>query len=275
MSASKKLVRKLSLGVLLCLSATALFTCEPVPEYCGNGTGPNSWLKDGQFCFGDAAYNLCGGNDYNPLTEGCDQNNEVGTRCSNGSIVPKDTPCGGYAIATDIIPTEGGDITRTPDAANYAAGEKVVLTAFSRDGYEFIGWSGDLTSASPTVIITMSGTSANKAFVAIFKPIDAPGNIMRKLITTAFPENGGIVACSPESAAGIYDAGTKVTVTATAKPGYAFNVWAGASTIASSTVVISMDESKALVAVFTPVAYTQSPPETPNPPFTPAYLERF
>lgn len=157
-------------GVLLCLVAASLFTCEKVPEYCGKGTGKDSWLGDGQFCFGDKAYDKCrNGRDYDPSTQGCDQNGDVGTRCPDNSVVPQGTPCGGYTLTVTSSPENGGSVVILPAAASYSAGEQVILTASASTGYEFIGWTGELESASSTIQITMSGSNANKAIVAVFR----------------------------------------------------------------------------------------------------------
>jgi uncharacterized repeat protein (TIGR02543 family) len=248
---NKKRVRDLGALILLSALASALLTCEKVPDYCGKGTGKASWLKDGQFCFGDKAYNLCNGKDYNPLTNGCAPiTGDVGTRCLNDSIVPSGTPCGGYTLATAAIPDGGGKVTRAPDKPTYNAGNQPILAAAPEPGYAFVAWAGAMASRDPVATYTMAGGNPLVSIAAIFKPT-AAGNPI--LFAEAFPKEGGEVTRSPDKET--YDAGETVRVTAAATPGYAFVGWAGADTSKNIAVTVAMNESKTLVAVFKPVTY--------------------
>jgi uncharacterized protein (TIGR02145 family)/uncharacterized repeat protein (TIGR02543 family) len=232
---------------LFALVVTAiLFTCEKVPDYCGKG---ERYDPSCQFCFAGKAFNQCGGSSYNPLTEGCIQGVEVGTLCANGSVVKLGSPCGGYTLTTTATPEFGGYVTRTPDTTNYVAGQQVILTASPEEGYTFVGWVGTEASKTSTVTIKMDGMNANKPVVAMFKVL-TPG----VLIATAFPENGGVITRSPY--AEIYDIGERVTVTATAAAGYKFVRWSGEAVSENTSVTITMDESKTLVAMFTPIVRT-------------------
>ncbi|MDR2592012.1 MAG: InlB B-repeat-containing protein [Chitinispirillales bacterium] len=231
-----------------------LFTCEKVPDFCGTGA-----LYDPtcQFCFGSKAYSLCSDGQYNPLTGGCDPNGRVGTRCSDGSVVPLGTPCGGYTLTIAAAPEIGGTLaTPTPPAGpTYAAGERVVLIATPKDGYTFAGWAGAQPAGSnaagnvTTATYTMNDNMPQVTIVAMFKPV---GN--GRLITEAFPEEGGTVSRSPNLES--YSDSAIVTVTATPKPGYTFAGWSGASSSRDTVVTVVMDESKTLVAMFTPVVHT-------------------
>jgi len=240
--------------IILLGAATFLFTCEKVPDYCGKG----EWYDPSvQFCFVSKAYNLCGGSEYNPLTQGCYMGKEVGTKCLNGSVAQTGTPCAGYTLTPAATPAAGGSVTRTPNKDYYAAGETVVVAALPADGYKFIGWAGASSSAERTEIVTMD---ANKPIAAMFKPLSAPGT----LITTAFPENGGEITRDPNMA--VYDTTkkTSVTVTAKANPGYTFDVWSGDASSKDPAIKITMNDSKTLVAVFKPNVYTLTARATPS-----------
>jgi uncharacterized protein (TIGR02145 family)/uncharacterized repeat protein (TIGR02543 family) len=240
-------------GLLFCLAITAIFsTCEKVPDYCSRG---NRYDSDRQFCFSGKAYPLCSNGDYNPLTEGCDKNNFVGTRCADDStFVPPGTPCAGFTIHTASAPSDGGTIGRTIAGPNYDAGSQVTLTAEHAEGYMFIGWTGVSESTNAAVTLTMNrNLPHNMSLVAMFNPVDLPGATTHTLVTTAFPENGGSVSPAGNTT---HNTGTQVTVTATPNEGYTFTGWSGASTSVSSSVTITMDASKTLVAMFTPIVYT-------------------
>jgi uncharacterized repeat protein (TIGR02543 family) len=252
---AEKSTRTDKLCVLLCLLlAAVLSTCQKVPEYCVKKA---VYDPDCQFCFGDKAYDLCGGMSYNPLTQGCIDTTVVGTKCLDGSVVPFGTPCDGYTVKIDVIP-EGGGVIYT---SKYANADTVVLTAKPKDGYELVGWAG--TNARPTPELTLKvPTNRNNKFAAIFKPVytaddDSTLAPTFTLITAAFTEMGGRLYRKPDggpdSVAGIYAAGTAVTVTAKPSEGYEFVKWLGASTAESPTVKIKeMDDNKTLVAVFKP-----------------------
>jgi uncharacterized protein (TIGR02145 family) len=93
----------------------------------------------------------------------------------------------------------------------------------------------------------------DKSLVAIFNRISAPGTNIHMLTTTAIPEHGGTITRSPNETH--YAAGTQVTVTATATPGYRFTGWGGALTSTAPGVVVSMDGPRALIANFEPITH--------------------
>ncbi|MDR2693187.1 MAG: InlB B-repeat-containing protein [Chitinispirillales bacterium] len=235
-------------SIFLFAFIAGLLTCEKVPDYCGNGA---LYSPGKAFCFGGYPYGLCNGREYNPLTNGCAPiTGDVGTRCLNDSIVPSGTPCGGYTLATAAIPEAGGNVTRTPDKPTYNAGNPLILSAAPEPGYAFVAWVGAIDSNNAVVTYTMAGGNPLVSIAAIFKPT-ATGKLI--IITEAFPKEGGTVSRNPDRET--YNVGDTVRVTAAAKPGYAFDGWAGASVSKNDTVSVRMNESKTLVAVFKPETY--------------------
>ncbi len=254
-NATKRVDRRGGVMILFVAAlVSALLTCEKVPDFCGTG---ELYDPSCAFCFGSRAYPLCSNGKYNPLVQGCDSTtNVIGTRCANGSVVPLGTPCGGYTLTVAATPADAGDVTYTPPAGTtYRADETVVLSASPRDRneYEFAGWAG----AQPTggalgamYHMKNSGSNPQVTIVAMFKPKTAG-----KLIADAFPQGAGEVTRNPPK--DIYDKGDAVTVTARENAGYAFDGWSGASTSKNRSVTITMDDdSKTLVAIFTPVVHT-------------------
>lgn len=238
------------LGGLILLCAAALFTCEKVPEYCVKEA---EYDPACQFCYGDKAYDLCGGEKYNPLTEGCTKDSVVGTRCLAGPAVPFGDLCGGDTLAliltTASIPEEGGTVARNPESTAYNSGDSVTVTATANPGYKFDGWVGADMSKKDTIKLTMND---NKTLAAVFVKInDTEDGDSAWLTTSAFPDNGGRVARAPDSTA--YKPGDSVTVTANKNPGYTFAGWSGASASKNESVPLIMDSSKTLVALFKPV----------------------
>jgi uncharacterized repeat protein (TIGR02543 family) len=70
-----------------------------------------------------------------------------------------------YTLTTAASPSAGGSIGRSPDAATYASGTVVTLTANPALGYHFVNWSGDLTGSTNPTTVTMTG---NKTVTAVF-----------------------------------------------------------------------------------------------------------
>lgn len=58
-----------------------------------------------------------------------------------------------------------GEVTTDPDSEEFDKGAEVTLTATAKDGFEFSGWSGDLSGKENPTTITMDG---NKAVNALF-----------------------------------------------------------------------------------------------------------
>jgi uncharacterized repeat protein (TIGR02543 family) len=133
-----------------------------------------------------------------------------------------------------------GNVTMDPPGGVYSAGTMVTLTAAPNSGYQFSGWSGDLSGSSNPAAITMD---ANKSVTATFTVIQ------HTLTVNTTPQGGGSVALDPPG--GTYDAGTMVTLTATPNSGYQFSDWSGDLSGSSNPAMIMMDGNKNVTATFT------------------------
>jgi uncharacterized repeat protein (TIGR02543 family) len=247
---------KIFLSALCCLLIAAVCACVKVPEYCGNGYelnpetefchGNRTYKKcnggeynpKAEFCSGAAVYRLCGGNEYSPSTEFCE----------GGEVKPKPPELYTYTVSVTANPAAGGAVSRSPDKADYAAGEAIRVTAAPATGYTFKNWTGASTSSENPLTITVDG---NKALVAVFEK-QASGGTTYALTTAAEPVNGGSVTLNPGGAS--YAASTQVTATAVPAGGYAFKNWKGASASADNPVTITMNGAKTLTAVFEKLA---------------------
>jgi len=65
-----------------------------------------------------------------------------------------------------LISTAGGTTIPAAAVIEYASGKVVTLKASANDGYEFTGWSGDITATSDTYYLTMD---SDKSIAATFK----------------------------------------------------------------------------------------------------------
>ncbi len=133
-----------------------------------------------------------------------------------------------------------GSVTLNPAGGAYDAGTVVTLEATPTAGWQFDGWSGDLSGTTNPATLTMD---ANKTVTATFSEI--PVNQFTLTVTTA---GQGSVTLSP--AGGVYDAGTVVTVEAIADAGWFFSGWSGDLNGSVNPGTITMDANKSITANF-------------------------
>jgi uncharacterized repeat protein (TIGR02543 family) len=151
-----------------------------------------------------------------------------------------------------VASTVGGSVT-TPGVGTfpYNAGTVVNLVAVADSGYQFTGWTGDVstianTSAASTTI-TMNG---NYSITANFGLIGVTYNL-----TVASTVGGSVT--TPGEGTFPYNAGTVVNLVATPDTGYRFVNWTGdVGTIANvnaATTTITMNGNYSITANFAEV----------------------
>ena len=143
-----------------------------------------------------------------------------------------------YTISVYANPANGGTVT---GGGAYHYGETPTLTATANSGYEFQGWN-DGVSTNPRQI-TVTG---NATYTAIFSEVGATYYVVT---TSVSPAGAGTV-----TGGGAYEAGTVITLAATANPGYTFSQWNDGITQNPRTVTVNSNLS--FTAVFTQNIYT-------------------
>ncbi len=170
------------------------------------------------------------------------------TMAGNEVLVANFKPvvAGQFALALSSLPTAGGT---TAGSGSYKAGASVTATALPNPGYSFINWTNAGVIASTSSSFTFNLTK-NQTLVANFKVIAAS---QFAVILTSNPAAGGTTTGS-----GAYNAGTSVTVTATANAGYHFTNWTnnGAVVSTSSSYTFPLTANVTLVANFAVNTYT-------------------
>jgi len=158
------------------------------------------------------------------------------------------TPAGKVALSTSS--TAGGSVTVPGEGVFlYNAGTVVGLVATADSGYYFAGWSGDVSTVgnvnSPSTTIVMDNSYS---ITASFQEIPAG-----KFTLTTSSTVGGSVAI-PGEGVFLYDAGTSVSLLATADSGYRFVGWTGnVGTVAdvnSRSTTITMQGNYSITANF-------------------------
>ncbi|WP_205513071.1 InlB B-repeat-containing protein [Longitalea arenae] len=148
-----------------------------------------------------------------------------------------------YSLTTNVSPSGGGSVSRSPDASSYAAGTVVTLTATPASGYTFTGWSGGASGTNATTTVTMN---ANTTVTANFT--NSTGTTYT-LTTTVSPSAGGTITRSPDAAS--YAAGTVVTLTAIPASGYSFTGWSGGASGTNASTTVTMNANTSVTASFT------------------------
>jgi uncharacterized repeat protein (TIGR02543 family) len=133
-----------------------------------------------------------------------------------------------------------GSVSLNPAGGVYDAGTVVELTAVPASGWQFSGWSGDLSGAANPTSITMDG---DKTVMATFT--QAP--VTQYTLTVNVVGNGSV---SLNPAGGVYDAGTVVELTAVPASGWQFSGWDGDLSGTANPALITMDGDKTVTATF-------------------------
>ncbi|MDD7913211.1 InlB B-repeat-containing protein [Polaribacter ponticola] len=134
-----------------------------------------------------------------------------------------------------------------PVNGTYLDGSVVTLTPTPNTGYQFDGWSGDVSGTINPLSITMD---ADKTATAMFSLIPV---VQRTLTINA---TNGTVATNPNPTNGTYDEGTVVGLTATPAAGYQFDGWSGDASGATASVNVTMDGDKTITATFSLIQRT-------------------
>jgi hypothetical protein len=133
-----------------------------------------------------------------------------------------------------------GSVTLNPPGGNYDAGTTVTLTVTPASGFQFSGWSGDVSGSSNPATITMNG---NKTVTATFTALPPA-----QYTLTINKIGSGSVTLNPPG--GMYDTGTVVTLTATPASGFQFSNWSGDLTGIANPATITMNGNKTVTANF-------------------------
>lgn len=127
----------------------------------------------------------------------------------------------------------------SPEISGYLLGDTATITAYPKEGYTFVGWSGDVTSTANPLKIVMNG---NKKVTATF----AAGPTYT--LTTKIVGSGTV-----DLANGDYPQGSTQTLTAKPASGYIFSGWSGDVTSTANPLKLTMSSNKTVTATFTAI----------------------
>jgi hypothetical protein len=152
-----------------------------------------------------------------------------------------------YGINLGTNGTGSGMIETDPVGPLFDYGTVVTLTAVPDTNSSFIGWSGDVTGTDSIITVLMDMTKTITATFALNQYTltvakDGPG-------TGAVQSDPAGIDCGPTCAAD-FDAGTVITLTATADPGSTFVGWSGDVTSTDSVIQVTLDMAMNVTATF-------------------------
>ena len=154
-----------------------------------------------------------------------------------------------YTLTIDYAGTGTGTVTKSPDQPTYHYDDIVQLTANPDTSSTFTDWSGDATSSTNPVSITING---NKAVTATFTQ-DAP-TTASLTVTFAGTGTGSVNDGSETKTATFskeYTLGSTVTLALTAGSGSTFTSWTGDGS-GSPQRTIQMSEDREVTVTFNP-----------------------
>jgi uncharacterized repeat protein (TIGR02543 family) len=163
----------------------------------------------------------------------------VTVQLSSIQILPTFGQIPEYTLSVNII---GSGVVAWNGSSPYAAGKVVQMTATPAAGWEFSGWSGDLTGTTNPEFITMD---SDKTVTATFTEI--PEYTLSVNII-----GSGVVAWNGSSP---YAAGKVVQMTATPAAGWEFSGWSGDLTGTTNPEFITMDSDKTVTATFNEIEH--------------------
>ena len=143
-----------------------------------------------------------------------------------------------------VSASEGGSVDTS--GGSYNSNSSVTIKATPANGYEFTGWSGNVTGSTNPLTLTVNG---NKNITANFAEI--------KLQLSVTASEGGNVNITE----GKYDKQATVSLVASPTDGYAFTGWTGGVTSADNPLSLVMDEAKAITANFEQTIDVSSQPD--------------
>ena len=139
-------------------------------------------------------------------------------------------------LTTKVAPEGAGTVT-PPDISYHETDAEVSIVATAISPHIFQKWSGDSTSESPEITLTMDED----------KTVTANFDELVELEMTVLPTGAGAV--SPPGTTS-YAVGTTVEVSASGDADYYFDIWSGDLTSTNNPELIRVDEDKKVTANF-------------------------
>jgi hypothetical protein len=109
-------------------------------------------------------------------------------------------PPGNRTLSVEVVPAGAGSVRPSPGSADgiYAAGTLVTLTATATSGYQFTGWSGDVSGSANPATLAMDGNKRVTANFATFNPSNYQPGLRRQIYTNILGPSVADLISSPK-----------------------------------------------------------------------------
>lgn len=135
-------------------------------------------------------------------------------------------------ISLTFASVEGGSVSSASESV--APGTTVTVTATPDEGYRFAGWTGAVESSDNPLTLSFESNA------------ELTANFIRQFNLTIEDSNGGSVDQTTQAV----DAGTEVTITATAGQGFQFTGWVGTD-VSTNPLVLPVTADQTISPIFT------------------------
>ena len=146
----------------------------------------------------------------------------------------------GTSLNTTVIGS--GSASLSPWSSLYPLGSVVRVTATPQSGNYFGVWINAASGGVNPLYFTV--TNANQTITAVFAALSGS-----QAALTVMPDGFGRITVSPQTSS--YTLGANVTLTATPDAGQTFLGWGGDATGTKNPLLVTMDQSKIIMADFT------------------------
>ena len=136
--------------------------------------------------------------------------------------------------------TEGGTVSYA--GGSIQAGQTVTVSATPIEGYQFTGWSGDVTGNENPLTVTINSNISITANFARVKYVLNVGVVGSGKVSQT------IISSSKKGEE--YNAGTVIRLNANPNSGSLFTTWSGSTSETSSEIDITLDGTKSVTATF-------------------------
>ena len=158
-----------------------------------------------------------------------------------------------YTVDVAAAPAEGGSVSLYPKSDDYVEGDEITLTAVENFGYDFVNWtnkSGEEVSKEAKFKTT---ATADETYTANFKKVET----YELKVNIDGEANDYMISYNPAPTVidnkNMYEAGTKVTLTASENPIITFNSWSTGET--AKEIVVDMTSAQELTAEYSAVDF--------------------
>lgn len=158
-----------------------------------------------------------------------------------------------YTVGVAAAPAEGGSATIYPIADDYTEGDEVTLTATENFGYDFVNWTNAAGEEVSTEAKYKATVTANETYTANFVQV----NTYAVNVALEGGANDYMISYNPAPTVvegkNMYEAGTKVAITAAENPVLTFNNWDNGET--SKSLEVTMDDNVNLTATYSAIDF--------------------